>query len=110
MYIAMMGEAGLRKATQVAILNANYMAARLAPHFPVLYVGSQGRVAHEFILDMRPLKAQSGIDETDVAKRLMDFGFHAPTSKCSEILAVVVVFAYAPLHSIVLPSPSLLLP
>ena len=86
MYIAMMGEAGLRKATQVAILNANYMAARLAPHFPVLYVGSQGRVAHEFILDMRPLKAQSGIDETDVAKRLMDYGFHAPTSECGEIL------------------------
>ena len=79
MYIAMMGEAGLRKATQVAILNANYMAARLAPFFPVLYVGAQGRVAHEFILDLRPLKAQSGIDETDVAKRLIDYGFHAPT-------------------------------
>lgn len=79
MYISMMGEAGLRKATQVAILNANYMAARLSSHYPVLYTGSQGRVAHEFILDLRPLKAASGIDETDVAKRLMDYGFHAPT-------------------------------
>ena len=79
MYIAMMGEAGLRKATQVAILNANYMAARLAPHYSVLYTGTSGRVAHEFILDLRPLKALSGIDETDVAKRLIDYGFHAPT-------------------------------
>jgi glycine dehydrogenase len=79
MYISMMGEAGLRKATQVAILNANYMASRLSSHYPILYTGSKGRVAHEFILDLRPLKAASGIDETDVAKRLIDYGFHAPT-------------------------------
>jgi len=79
MYIAMMGASGLLKATQVAILNANYIAARLAPHFPVLYTGSKGRVAHECIIDLRPLKQASGITEEDVAKRLMDFGFHAPT-------------------------------
>jgi glycine dehydrogenase len=79
MYITMMGAAGLLKATQVAILNANYVAERLAPHFPVLYTGSHGRVAHECIIDLRPLKQASGITEEDVAKRLMDFGFHAPT-------------------------------
>jgi glycine dehydrogenase len=74
-----MGASGLLKATQVAILNANYIAARLAPHFPVLYTGSKGRVAHECIIDLRPLKLASGVTEEDVAKRLMDFGFHAPT-------------------------------
>ncbi len=79
MYIAMMGEQGLKKATQVAILNANYMANKLAPHFPILYTGRNDRVAHECIIDMRPLKESSGISEEDVAKRLMDFGFHAPT-------------------------------
>ena len=79
MYITMMGAAGLLKATQVAILNANYVAERLAPHFPVLYTGAHGRVAHECIIDLRPLKQASGITEEDVAKRLMDFGFHAPT-------------------------------
>ncbi|MBS1188620.1 MAG: gcvP [Rhodocyclaceae bacterium] len=79
MYIAMLGGAGLKKATQVAILNANYVAARLKDHYPVLYVGKNGRVAHECILDIRPLKAASGITETDIAKRLMDYGFHAPT-------------------------------
>ncbi len=79
MYIAMMGAEGLTKATQVAILNANYMAKRLVPHFPVLYTGRNGRVAHECIIDMRPLKQATGISEEDVAKRLMDFGFHAPT-------------------------------
>jgi glycine dehydrogenase len=79
MYIAMMGARGLLKATQVAILNANYIAAKLAPHFPVLYTGTNGRVAHECIIDLRPLKQASGITEEDVAKRLMDFGFHAPT-------------------------------
>ncbi len=79
MYITMMGLSGLLKATQVAILNANYIAARLAPHFPVLYTGRAGMVAHECIIDMRPLKQSSGISEEDVAKRLMDFGFHAPT-------------------------------
>ncbi len=79
MYITMMGASGLLKATQVAILNANYVAHRLAPHFPVLYTGTHGRVAHECIIDLRPLKQISGITEEDVAKRLMDFGFHAPT-------------------------------
>jgi glycine cleavage system P protein (glycine dehydrogenase) len=79
MYITMMGEQGLKKATQVAILNANYLAKKLAPHYPVLYTGRNGRVAHECIIDMRPLKESSGISEEDVAKRLMDFGFHAPT-------------------------------
>ena len=67
------------KATQVAILNANYVAVKLAPHYPVLYTGREGMVAHECIIDMRPLKQASGITEEDVAKRLMDFGFHAPT-------------------------------
>ncbi|HEX5718113.1 MAG TPA: aminomethyl-transferring glycine dehydrogenase [Thermoanaerobaculia bacterium] len=78
-YIAMMGAEGLKKATEVAILNANYMAARLKEHYPVLYRGSKGRVAHEFILDLRPFKASAGIEAEDVAKRLMDFSFHAPT-------------------------------
>ncbi|HEX5393672.1 MAG TPA: aminomethyl-transferring glycine dehydrogenase, partial [Rhodocyclaceae bacterium] len=79
MYIAMLGGAGLKRATEIAILNANYVASRLKDHYPVLYVGSQGRVAHECILDLRPLKAATGISESDVAKRLMDYGFHAPT-------------------------------
>jgi glycine dehydrogenase len=79
MYAALMGPDGLTHATQVAILNANYVAARLRPHFPVLYTGRGGRVAHECIIDLRPLKEASGIAEEDVAKRLMDFGFHAPT-------------------------------
>ncbi len=78
-YIAMLGRDGLRDATAIAILNANYVKARLEPHFPILYTRTTGRVAHEMILDLRPLKAASGIDETDVAKRLMDYGFHAPT-------------------------------
>ncbi|MEO8274768.1 MAG: aminomethyl-transferring glycine dehydrogenase [Thermoanaerobaculia bacterium] len=79
MYIAMMGGEGLAHATSVAILNANYMAARLGDFYPVLYRGANGRVAHEFILDLRPFKASAGIEAEDVAKRLMDFGFHAPT-------------------------------
>jgi glycine dehydrogenase len=79
MYIAMMGGSGLLKATQIAILNANYIASRLKDHYPVLYTGRNGMVAHECIIDMRPLKQASGITEEDVAKRLMDFGFHAPT-------------------------------
>ncbi|MEM7049646.1 MAG: aminomethyl-transferring glycine dehydrogenase [Acidobacteriota bacterium] len=78
-YIALMNGAGLTRATQVAILNANYMKARLEEHYPVLYRGRNGRVAHEFILDLRPFKADSGVEAEDVAKRLMDFGFHAPT-------------------------------
>src|SRR4029077_14329141 len=78
-YIAMMGSAGLTKATQVAILNANYIAKRLSPHFPVLYKGKEGLVAHECIFDLRPIKDASGIEVEDLAKRLMDYGFHAPT-------------------------------
>ena len=79
MYITLMGRQGLRKATQVALLNANYVARRLAPHYPTLYTGRNGLVAHECILDLRPLKDATGISAEDVAKRLIDFGFHAPT-------------------------------
>ncbi len=79
MYIAMMGPAGLKEATEVAILNANYMAKRLSPFFPVLYTGNEGLVAHECIIDVRPLSEQSGVTVEDIAKRLMDYGFHAPT-------------------------------
>ncbi|QGZ55935.1 aminomethyl-transferring glycine dehydrogenase [Paraburkholderia acidiphila] len=79
MYIAMMGAANLTAATENAILNANYVANKLAPHFPVLYSGPGGLVAHECILDLRPIKDASGITVDDVAKRLMDYGFHAPT-------------------------------
>ncbi|MEO8037436.1 MAG: aminomethyl-transferring glycine dehydrogenase [Betaproteobacteria bacterium] len=78
-YIALMGASGLRRATQVAILNANYLATLLAPHYPVLYSGRDGRVAHECILDIRPIKEATGIGNEDIAKRLMDYGFHAPT-------------------------------
>jgi glycine dehydrogenase len=78
-YIALMGGAGLTRATAMAILNANYMAKRLEPHFPILYRGATGRVAHEFIVDLRGLKEGSGVEAEDVAKRLMDYGFHAPT-------------------------------
>jgi glycine dehydrogenase len=78
-YVAMMGEPGLRRATQVAILNANYMAERLVPHYPILFRGRRGGVAHEFIIDLRPIKKATGIDVEDIAKRLMDYGFHAPT-------------------------------
>jgi len=79
MYLAMLGGEGAKKATQVAILNANYVAKQLNAHYPVLYVGNNGRVAHECILDIRPIKAATGIAEIDIAKRLMDYGFHAPT-------------------------------
>jgi glycine dehydrogenase len=79
MYIAMMGAPGLTAASEVAILNANYLAKKLAPYYPVLYTGPEGLVAHECILDLRPLKETSGISVDDVAKRLMDYGFHAPT-------------------------------
>ena len=78
-YVAMMGAAGLRTATQVAVLSANYLARRLAPHFPVLYTGRGGLVAHECVIDLRPLTARTGITVEDVAKRLIDYGFHAPT-------------------------------
>ena len=79
MYIRMMGARGLRRATEAAILNANYVAERLKPYYPVLYAGRTGRVAHECILDLRKLKAALGVGAEDVAKRLMDYGFHAPT-------------------------------
>ena len=78
-YIAMMGPDGLRRATQIAILNANYVAARLRDHYPVLYAGPDGLVAHECILDLRPITQATGVTAEDVAKRLIDFGFHAPT-------------------------------
>ena len=78
-YISLMGADGLRYATEIAILNANYMASKLEPYFPVLYKGTNGRVAHECIIDMRHIKKSCGITVEDVAKRLMDFGFHAPT-------------------------------
>lgn len=78
-YIAMMGGDGLTRATETAILNANYIKARLAGHYPVLYTGSQGRCAHEMILDCRPFKISAGVEAEDIAKRLMDYGFHAPT-------------------------------
>lgn len=78
-YIAMMGRDGLKKATQVAIMNANYMAKRLEKYYPVLFTGTSGLVAHEFILDLRQFKETAGVEAMDVAKRLMDYGFHAPT-------------------------------
>jgi glycine dehydrogenase len=78
-YIALMGGAGLRRASQVAMLNANYLARRLAAHYPVLYMGREGLVAHEFILDLRPFRQTADVSCDDVAKRLMDFGIHAPT-------------------------------
>lgn len=75
----MMGSAGLTRASQLAILNANYMAKRLSDHYPILYSGQNGYVAHEFIVDLRAFKESSGITVDDIAKRLMDYGFHAPT-------------------------------
>jgi glycine dehydrogenase len=79
MYVTMMGGAGLKRATTVALLSANYVARRLAPHYPILYAGRNGFVAHECIIDLRPLKETSGVTAEDVAKRLMDYGLHAPT-------------------------------
>jgi glycine dehydrogenase len=78
-YLRMLGPGGVTNATRIAMLNANYIKARLEPHYPVLYAGRTGRVAHELIFDLRPFKQRTGIDEQDVAKRLMDYGFHAPT-------------------------------
>jgi glycine dehydrogenase len=78
-YVALMGARGLERATQVAILNANYMAERLASHYEILYRGDRGRVAHEFIIDCRGFERSAGIRVEDIAKRLMDYGFHAPT-------------------------------
>jgi len=79
MYVTMMGAEGMRAATEGAILAANYIARRLAPHYPILFTGPRGLVAHECILDLRPLKATSAVEAEDVAKRLIDYGFHAPT-------------------------------
>ena len=79
MYIRLMGARGLTRATEVAILNANYLAERLSGAYPVLYKGRNGRVAHECILDVRPIREATGITEEDIAKRLIDYGFHAPT-------------------------------
>jgi glycine dehydrogenase len=79
MYIAMMGAEGLTRATEVAILNANYMAKRLESHYEVLFRGKNGRCAHEFIIDLRPFEQSAGVKAEDVAKRLIDYGFHAPT-------------------------------
>ena len=90
MYIAMMGEAGLTQATKVAILNANYMAKRLEPYYSVLFKGEAGFVAHECIIDLRPLKKRARIEVDDVAKRLMDFGFHAPTVSWPVIGTVMI--------------------
>jgi len=78
-YIRMLGLQGVKKATEYAILNANYMRARLGEHFPILYTGANGTCAHEFIVDLRPFKTSAGVEAEDVAKRLMDYGFHAPT-------------------------------
>jgi glycine dehydrogenase len=78
-YIALLGSEGLRRSSEIAILNANYMAERLAKHYEILYTGPGGRVAHEFIVDLRPLKQSSGISAEDIAKRLQDYGFHSPT-------------------------------
>ena len=79
MYLTMMGAAGVTLATQVALLNANYLTRKLSAHYPLLYSGRNGYVAHECILDLRPIKERCGIGAEDVAKRLMDYGFHAPT-------------------------------
>ena len=78
-YMALLGPEGLQRASQIAVLNANYLAHKLEPYYPILYRGKRGYVAHEFILDVRPFRRSAGIDAVDVAKRLMDYGFHAPT-------------------------------
>ena len=75
----MMGSQGLKLATEVAILNANYIAHRLKNYFPILYKGTNGNVAHECIIDIRSIKSETGVSEEDIAKRLIDYGFHAPT-------------------------------
>ena len=89
-YIALLGRDGVRRATETAILNANYMADRLCEQFDILYQGEHGRVAHEFILDLRPFRKTSGITDEDVAKRLMDYGFHAPTMSFPVVGTVMV--------------------
>src|SRR5713101_7468276 len=89
-YIKLMGGEGLTQATKIAILNANYIAKRLGPHFPVLYVGKNGTVAHECILDVRKVKRDASVEVEDVAKRLMDYGFHAPTTSFPVIGTLMV--------------------
>jgi glycine dehydrogenase len=89
-YIKLMGADGLTQATKIAILNANYIAKRLGPHFPVLYVGRNGTVAHECILDLRKVKRDAAVEVEDVAKRLMDYGFHAPTTSFPVIGTLMV--------------------
>jgi len=89
-YIALMGAVGLKQATQVAILNANYMMARLEPHYPVVFKGQQGRCAHEFIIDCRAFEATAGVKVEDIAKRLMDYGFHAPTMSWPEVGTLMI--------------------
>ena len=86
----MMGAEGLKKASQVAILNANYIARKLNKYFPVLYTGKNGNVAHECIIDIRPIKAETGVTEEDIAKRLIDFGFHAPTMSWPVIGTIMI--------------------
>ena len=90
MYIAMMGAKGLTDATKIAILNANYMAKRLEPAYSVLFKGKSGFVAHECIIDLRPLKKMAQVEVDDVAKRLMDFGYHAPTVSWPVIGTVMI--------------------
>ena len=80
-YIALMGASGLKKATQVAVLNANYMASRLKEQFDILYTDEEGRVAHEFIIDCREFEKSAGVSIDDIAKRLIDYGFHTPESR-----------------------------
>jgi glycine dehydrogenase len=89
-YIALMGGLGLTRATQVAILNANYMAAKLEPHYPILFKGTRGRCAHEFIIDCRQFEAITGVKVEDIAKRLMDYGFHAPTMSWPEVGTLMI--------------------
>jgi glycine dehydrogenase len=85
-----MGDAGLKRATQVAILNANYMAKRLEGHYPIVFRGKNGRCAHEFIIDCRAFEATSGVKVEDIAKRLMDYGFHAPTMSWPEVGTLMI--------------------
>jgi glycine dehydrogenase len=89
-YIALMGDAGLKRATEIAILNANYMAKRLEAHYPVVFKGKNGRCAHEFIIDAKQFEATSGVKVEDIAKRLMDYGFHAPTMSWPEVGTLMI--------------------
>ena len=97
-YIKMMGARGLKRATQVAILNANYMAKRLEQHFHILHRGNKGLVAHEFIVDVRPFKKSAGVEAVDIAKRLMDYGFHAPTMSWPVAGALMIEYEFSLTH------------